>query len=361
MSNCSTTLTIGMDIGDKKHWIATVDGSGDLIDKTTCSNTAESVKKFFARFPEPQNVTVVMEAGTHSPWLSRLIEDMGFEVLVANARKVRAIWQSDVKDDSRDCEMLARIGRFDRQLLHPIHHRGKEAQAALSILRARDALVSARTALIGTCRGLVKSWGGRLPKCSADSFGTAVVEDIPDELLPAILPLVEQVGHMTQRIKNYNYHLTRITEEHYPEARLLTQVSGVGPIVSLAFILTVENPHRFDKNRMIGPFLGLTPKRDQSGETDKALPITKAGDEFVRRLLAQSAQYILGHHGPDCDLRRHGQKIAQKGGKAGKKKAVTAVSRKLAVLLLHLWKTGDVYDPFYKQTAKQNNKARKAA
>lgn len=361
MSNCSTTLTVGMDLGDKKHMIAIVDGAGNLVDKTSCSNTADGVKKFFSHFLEPLNVTVVMESGTHSPWLSRLIESLGFKVLVGNARKLRAIWQSDVKDDSRDCEMLARIGRVDPSLLYPIHHRGKEAQADLSTLRARDALVSARTSLIGTCRGLVKSWGARLPKCSADSFGTAVVEDIPDELVPAILPLTEQISEMTQHIKNYNYQLAQTTAQKYPEARLLTQVSGVGPIVSLAFILTVEDAHRFDKNRMIGPFLGLTPKRDQSGETDKALPITKAGDEFVRRLLAQSAQYILGHHGPDCDLRKHGQKIAQKGGKAGKKKAVTAVSRKLAVLLLHLWKTGDVYDPFYKQTAKQNKKARKAA
>jgi transposase len=349
-----------MDLGDKTHWLATIDGSGDLIDKTTCSNTAESVKTFFARFPEPQRVTVVMEAGTHSPWLSRHIEDLGCEVLVANARKVRAIWQSDVKDDSRDCEMLARIGRFDQRLLHPIRHRGKAAQAALSILRTRDALVSARTSLISTCRGLVKSWGARLPKCSADSFSAAVVEDIPDELVPAVLPLVEQIGEMTQRIKNYNFLLRQITEKHYPEAHLLAQVSGVGPICSLAFVLTVEDPHRFERNRSIGAFLGLTPRRDQSGDTDKALPITKAGDGFVRRLLAQSAQYILGPHGPDCDLRRHGLKIAQKG-KAGKKKAVTAVSRKLAVLLLHLWKTGDVYDPFHKQTVKQHGKARKAA
>ena len=353
MDNYNATFTVGIDIGDKKHWLAVLDHSGNLLDKTVCANTAAAVKKFFSRFKNPAGVMVVMETGTHSPWLSRHIEGLGFRVCVANARKVRAIWQSDVKDDSRDCEMLARLGRFDMKLLYPIHHRGEKAQAALSILRARDVLVSARTSLIGTCRGLVKSWGARLPKCSADSFANTVIDDIPDELGSALLPLVDQIGKMTQGIKNYNYRLNKIAEEQYPEAQLLMQPAGVGPITSLAFILTIEDPNRFQNNRAIGPFLGVTPKRDQSGETDKALPITKAGDAFLRRLLSQSAQFILGPFGPDCDLRRHGLKIAQKGGKAAKKKAVTAVSRKLAVLLLHLWKTGDVYDPFHKQSMKK--------
>ncbi len=357
MNQFSTELTVGMDLGDKQHWIAIFDESGSVTEKTTCANTAKHVQNFFRRFTTPSQVTIGMESGTHSPWLSRLLEEMGFRVLVGNARKLRAIWQSDVKDDSHDCEMLGRIARFDPSLLYPIHHRGERAQAALSILRARNALVSTRTLLINTCRGLVKSWGSRLPKCSADAFANIVLDSLPDELIPALLPLVEQIGEMTQRLKNYDYHLTRITGHQYPEASLLTQVSGVGPIVSLAFILTIEDPRRFKNNRSVGSFLGLTPRRDQSGQTDKALPITKAGDEFLRRLLSQSANYILGPLGPDCDLRRHGQKIAQKGGKAGKKKAVTAVSRKLAILLLHLWKTGAVYDPFYKQSMKSRRAA----
>jgi len=359
MDNYSTKLTIGMDLGDKKHWIAILDESGNLTEKTTCVNTAECIQNFFRRFDTPSQITIGMESGTHSPWLSRLLEKMGFRVLIGNARKLRAIWQSDVKDDGRDSIMLARIARFDPSLMHPIYHRGEKAQADLAILRARDALVSARTSLINTCRGLVKSWGSRLPSCSADAFAKVVPGSVPEELEMAVMPLVKQIGDLTQRIKAYDRRLAEISSREYPETAILTQVTGVGPVTSLAFVLTVENPERFTKNRSIGPFLGLTPKRDQSGETDKDLPITKAGDEFVRRLLAQSAQFILGPFGPDCELRRHGERIRQKGGKASNKKAVTAVSRKLAVLLLHLWKTGDNYDPFHRQTIK--NKKSNAA
>lgn len=359
MDNYSTKFTVGMDLGDKHHKITILDGQGNVSEKNTCINTAKHVQDFFRRFSTPSEVTVGMESGTHSPWLSRLLEEMGFRILVGNARKLRAIWQSDVKDDSRDSIMLARIARFDPSLLYPIHHRGKKAQAHLAVLRARDALVSGRTALINTCRGLVKSWGSRLPLCSADAFAKTVIDSVPEELHMAVMPVIKQIGEMTQRIRAYDKRLEEISSREYPETAILSQIQGVGPVTSLAFVLTVEDPQRFTKNRSIGPFLGLTPKRDQSGETDKELPITKAGDEFLRRLLTNSAQFILGPFGPDCDLRRHGERILRKGGKASKKKAVTAVSRKLAVRLMHLWKTGETYEPFHKQTKKQkkNNAA----
>ena len=126
----------------------------------------------------------------------------------------------------------------------------------------------------------------------------------------------------------------------------------MGPVTALAYVLTLEDNARFEKSRDVGPFLGLTPRRDQSGQVDKQLRITKAGDAYLRRLLVQCAQYVLGRFGPDCDLRRFGLRLAERGGKNAKRRAVVAVARKLGVLLHCLWKTGAAYEPDRRQNRK---------
>ena len=132
---------------------------------------------------------------------------------------------------------------------------------------------------------------------------------------------------------------------HYPETDLLRQVEGVGALTALAFVLTLENPERFAKSRSVGAYLGLEPAQDQSGDRDPQRHISKEGDEMLRKLLVGSAHYILGPFGSDSDLRRHGEKIASRGGKNAKKRAAVAVARKLSVLLQRLWVTGEVYEP----------------
>lgn len=352
MDYFSAIRTIGMDLGDKMNVLCLLDEAGEVLDKCEIVNHASQIKKFFGRIPEPSLVRVAMECGTHSRWISHLLDARGFEVLVGNARKLRAIWQSDHKDDWRDAEMLARIGRFDPRLLSPIRHRSMEAHADLAVIRARDALLRARTALINCARGLVKSTGSRLPNCSAESFSAKTVEHVPIELVPAINPLLQQIASLNAQIRRYDRCIEQLCEHRYTETGSVRQITGVGPLTALAFILTIEEPNRFEKNRCIGPFLGLTPKREQSGKTDKQLPISKAGDAYLRRLLSQSAHYILGPFGPDCDLRRYGQRLIARGGKAPKARAITAVSRKLAVLMLRLWRTEEIYDPFHKRSLK---------
>ncbi len=123
-------------------------------------------------------------------------------------------------------------------------------------------------------------------------------------------------------------------------------------MTALSFVLVLEDSGRIENSRSVGPFLGLTPKRDQSGQTDKQLRITKAGNAYLRRLLVQCAQYILGEFGPDCDLRRFGLKLAERGGKNAKRRAVVAVARKLAVVMHHLWKVGGDYDPLHQRNRK---------
>jgi transposase len=346
-----TGTTIGMDLGDKTHEVCILDADGKVILRRQITNTKESVKKFFKVY---KGVLVVMEAGTHSPWISRLLEALGCEVLVGNARKLRMIWMAKNKSDVRDAEMLARIGRMDRSLLYPIHHRGEEAQQDLSVLRARDALVSVRATLVNHVRSTVKGMGYRINKCSTEAFARKSGESIPEGLQPALMPVIEAIEAISEQIRGFDKEIATKMAERHPEAKRLSQVPGVGPVTSMGFVLSLEDPTRFKKSRSVGAYLGLTTGRDQSGQTDKQLRITKSGDEYVRRLLVGCSHYIMGVFGPDCDLRRFGIKLAAKGGKNGKRRAIVAVARKLGVMLHRLWVTGEEYDPDYRMNrAKQ--------
>jgi transposase len=247
----------------------------------------------------------------------------------------------------------------DPKLLYPLKHRGEESQAHMAIVRSREALVGTRTQLVNHVRGAVKSFGGRLPKCPARSFHKRAAAHIPEALWPALGPILETIASLTQRIRDYERQLETISKEHYPETELLRQVEGVGPLTALTFVLTVEDPSRFEKSRSVGAYLGLVPAKDQSGERDPQKRISKEGDEMLRRLLVSGAHYILGPFAKDSDLRRHGEKLSSRGGKNAKKRAIVAVARKLAVLLHRLWVTGEVYEPLY--NAHRSQKREEAA
>jgi transposase len=340
----NSTFFIGIDLGDKFSVIVILDQEGEVIEESRIPTTRNTFKHKFANL---QPCRSAMEVGTHSRWASQILKELGHEVIVADARKLRLIYENPQKGDRADAEYLARLSRLDPRLLSQVYHRGTQAQAHLAVLRSRDILVRARTMLINHVRGMVKSTGARLPSCSAPSFHKKSPESIPDELLPALLPILDQIASLTKQIYAYDYQIEKLCVESYPETGLMRPVSGVGYLTSLAYILTLEDPHRFLKSREVGPCIGLVPKRDQSGDRDPQLRITKTGNKFLRRLLVTSAQYMLGPFGQDCDLRRWGLKLAQRGGKNAKKRAVVAVARKLAVLLHHLWVTGEVYEPFY--------------
>jgi transposase len=335
---------MGLDVGDKYTTICLVDAAGEVAEEGRLRTTREA---FSDRFQHLAPMRLVLEVGTHSPWISRLLEGFGHEVIVANARRVRMIWAADDKSDEVDAEGLARLGRSDPALLRPIHHRGEQASADRAVLRSRTALVGARTALINHARGVVKSLGARLPRCSTEAFARRVASHIPQALQPALTPILETIQSLTDRIRAYDREIERLCSERYPETELLRQPQGVGPVTALNFLLTLEDPQRFSQSRAVGSYLGLRPKRKQSGTRDPELGITHRGDREMRRLLVQSSHYILSHRGQDSDLRRFGLRLAARGGKAAKKRAIVAVARKLAVLLHRLWVSGEVYDPLY--------------
>jgi transposase len=338
--------TVGMDLGDKTHEVCVLDATGNVTMRRQIVNTRESLRKFFKGY---KGSVVVMETGTHSPWVSRELESLGCEVLVGNARKLRAIWASKNKSDVRDAEMLARIARVDRALLYPVHHRGARAQEDLAVVKARDVLVSVRADLVNHVRSTIKSSGHRIDKCSTEAFARRTRDHVPTGLQLALLPVIEAIEAISAQVRAYEKTITTLIEERHPEAKRLSQVPGVGPVTSLGYVLSIEDPARFRKSRSVGPYLGLTTRRDQSGQTDKQLRVTKAGDEYVRRLLVGCSHYILGVFGPDCDLRRFGLKLAARGGKNAKRRAIVAVARKLSVLLHRLWVTGAEYDPDYRK------------
>jgi transposase len=335
---------VGLDLGDKLSYITIIDQDGEMVEESRLPTTKVSFQRKFSTL---QPCRVAMEVGAHSRWASHLLNDLGHDVLVANARKLKAIYHNPRKGDRADAETLARLARLDPALLSPIHHRSPQAQSDLAVLRSRDAIIRSRTLLINHARSIVKSSGDRLPSCSADSFAHKVAPDIPETLHPALLPILDTIASLTKQIREYDRQIELLCQDQYPETKLLRKVSGVGPLTALGYILTLEEPRRFQRSRQVGPALGLVPKRDQSGDQDPQLRITKTGDPYLRRLVVGSAQYILGPFGPDCDLRRWGLKLAERGGKNAKKRAVVGVARKLAVLLHHLWKTGEIYDPFY--------------
>jgi transposase len=339
-----SAFSIGIDIGDKKSRYCVLDAHGEILAEDSMATTREEFSAYFSSIPKTR---IGIEVGTHSPWISAQLESLGHTVYVANPRRMESIHKNQRKNDKVDARTLARLVRADPELLYPIRHRGVEVREDLVVLRAREALVSVRTSLINSMRGLVKSVGERLPACSADSFHNSAVESIPERLAPALLPMLEQIQSLTEKIKEYDKLVDTMAVKKYPETGALQQVKGVGALTSLAFVLTIESPDRFQKSRDVGPYLGLVPKQDESGESSPQLRITKTGDTMVRRLLVSSGHYILGPFGEDCDLRRYGEKIAARGGKNAKKRAVVAVARKLGVLLHRLWRTGEVYEPLY--------------
>jgi transposase len=226
-----------------------------------------------------------------------------------------------------------------------VRHRSAKAQIHLTVIRARAGLVSARTALVNTARGLAKSYGERLRKCGSEQMSRETAQELNPELREALDPLLEEIESLNERIAEYDRRIEQLAKEVYPQVALLKQVKGVGTLIALTYVLTLDDPHRFRRSRDAGCFLGLRPGRRNSGMSEPQMHISKEGDPYLRTLMVQGAHYILGPFGQDSDLRRWGLKLAARGGKNAKKRTVVAVARKLAVLLHKLWVSAEVYEP----------------
>lgn len=346
------SVYVGLDLSDRTAQACEVTGSGEVTQRYSVRLTESDLEKHFTG---RETLTVALEAGTQSAWIGEYLEDLGHEVVVANPREVPLISKSRNKSDVIDAEKLAMLCAFNRRLLRPIQHRSRACRADLAQLRGRDALVGARTSLINTVRGVVKTFGGRILACTSRSFATKAREGVPEDLQDVLFPMLDMINELTKQVDAADKRITKLSEEKYPETQVLRQIKGVGPLTALAFVLVIEEARRFRKSRSVGAYVGLVPRESSSGDRNPELGITKAGDPMLRRLLIQCAHHILGRFGEDCDLRRWGESIASRPTRGAKKRAVAAVARKLAVLLHHLWVTGEVYDPLH------NNKEESAA
>jgi transposase len=336
-------VTIGLDLGDRRHRFCVLGCNGEVVEEGSLLNERVQLSGLVGRYPA---ALVVMEAGCHSPWISRYLEALGCEAVVSNPRKVRAIYQHERKSDRRDALMLARIARMEPALLYPVEHGSQEAQQDLLRIKLRDSLVRARVGVINSIRATLKSLGYSVPSSSSERFHKVIQAALPTALREIIAPSVQALEELTLRIKVLEREINALARTKYPATAWLEQIPGVGPITALYFVLKIEDPTRFPQVRDVGAFIGLCPRRDQSGENDPQLRISKRGDAYLRRLLVSAAQYILGPFAPASALRQYGLTLAAEGTSRAKKRAVVAVARKLAVLLLSLWKNERPYVPF---------------
>lgn len=339
-------VTIGLDLGDRNTSFTVLDtSSGGIVEQGRTPTKGEALRELLGRY---QQAEVGFETGTHCRWVGELVEECGHEAVIGHARKLRSIYENQHKNDDHDGEQLARILRLDRKLFHPVQLRSPEAQADLSVVRARAVLVEARTELINTARSLAKNFGCPLPVCSTPAFVDRVTDQIPAVLRPAVEPLLSALKGLNESIGKTDQRIDDLAEKKYPVTWCLKQVKGVGNQTALTYVLTLGERERFRSSRDVGVYLGLTPPQDQSGESEREKRISKAGNRYLRKLLVQSAHYILGRFGPDTALRRFGQRLIAAGGgtKKAKKRAAVAVARKLAVLLHKLW-GGEIYEPLH--------------
>jgi transposase len=337
-------LTIGLDVGDDRSYACVLDPEGVRREVFSFRTDREELTRRFDR----QTARVVLEAGPHSRWISKRLSEMGHEVMVVDPRKLGLVAKSHCKTDRRDAEILALLGsaRGARGLLGKVEHRSEEAHCDLAVLVTRDHFVRQRTMNVNRVRGVLKSFGIRVPRMSTKCFHEKAAQYVLPSLLPALLPILEEILSLQIKIKRLDDEIKRIAAR-YPQVERLRAICGVGPIIALAFLLSLGEPKRFKRSRDVGPFFGLTPRIFQTGRTDLQLPIARTGNPFVRRHMIQAAQCVLREKSPDCDLKRYGKKIEGRGGKYPKKRAVVAVARKLVVLMHQLLVDSTPYDPWY--------------
>ena len=357
---------IGIDVSDRKSQICVMTknrGTPKVVLEMTIPTTKDGLAKFLAT--QDKAAPVTFETGTHCRWMSEVATGMGFKVYVANPCRLKMITESKTKNDVNDARTLARMTLADVGLLHPVKLRGAEHQKMINLHEMRNLLIKQRTGVIVQMRCIAKSMGFRLPKCSTAHFHRLETESWPREFQDIVWPMMKTLEQLDITIKTYEKQIRELAETPVFKAQVdrLREIHYVGLYVATGFVAVIGGDvEKFAKPRDIGPWLGLAPKQDQSGDVDKQCQVTKAGSPFMRRLLVESAQMILHDGSIDTDLKVKGMRMCLRGAKIAKHKAVTAVARSLAVLMVALLKKPDVpYVPLSKRAEKELLEIRTAA
>lgn len=329
----------GIDLHTKSSEVVVIGEGGEIVEHAKIPTTETALRRWFGN---RDAMVVCIEACGQSAWAARILSSLGHDMVVANGARVRLIAEATLKNDTVDATTLARLVRADRTLLSPITHRSPETQRQRAVLRSRRTLVNARTACTNAARGILRSFGHKTPSRSAEKLAEAIADDrIPEELVAAVAPLVRVALELTIEIERLDEDVEEMGEDH-PAVALLQTVPGVGPLVALAYVLCIEDPARFPKSRSTAGYLGLRPKMRESASSSRFGSITKQGDPEMRKLLVQAAHGMLRSHA-DSDLKRWANGLS---ARIGKKKAVVALARKLAVVMHRMWVTGEPFHPF---------------
>lgn len=335
----------GIDVHQKSSQVTVVDDEGEMLERASIPTTRAALERWFGNRPP---MRILLEASGSSPWVVRVLRELGHEVGVVDPRRIRLIAESTLKTDRIDADTLAELARLKLRLRTLVWQRGEATQRQRAHLRVRRALVEARARFIVTVRGLVRSFGGRIASCRADRFAARCgATALPPGIGDVVAPLLGAIRELDSRIAAMD-EVTELVGASYPVVASFQAIPGVGPVVALAYVLSVEDPTRFRRSRDVPGYIGLRPRLRASSDTVQRGRITKQGDGDVRRLLVQAAHALL-RSSRDTALKRWAEGLIPR---IGKRKAVVALARKLAVLMHRLWITGEVYEAFPKTAVK---------
>ena len=336
----NNNITIGMDLGNKTHKVIGLDERGKVCLRCEVENTKDALETFFN---EHAGATVAMETGTCCRWISAIARKHCRQVLVGNARKLRAIWESKQKNDWNDALMIANIARTSHELFHPVELRDDEHHDLYQLLQLRDLAVRQRTQAINSMRGMCKASGDFIRRCDAQSVYRHP-EYIPQDQVWKFTPMLERLDSIAASINQYDWKIRDYADAHFKsEVALLQTIPGIGLVTSCAFVALAPNPKKFGSPRDAGCYFGLTAGQDQSGDKDAPMHVTKTGNTMMRKLLTTAANYVLRDSSADTALKRYGLRICERGGKIARRKAKTAVARKLAVIMMAMLQSGEPY------------------
>ena len=334
----------GLDVSLKEISICVVDADGGVVERGTAPSDPDGVAGWFRnRSLTPD--CVVHESGQLSIWMQRGLVRLGLPAVCIDARKAHKTLSARLnKSDAADAEGLAQLARTG--WFTPVHVRSDAADGLRSLIGARDRLVRLRIDLEGHVRGSLKTFGIRMTgirrghqrQAFRDQLAAAgetdpVLRLIADVFIAAHATLCRAAAELEAILKQQ--------ANQHPVAQRLMTIPGVGPVVSLSFIALVDDPNRFRRTSDVGAFLGLTPRRYQSGDVDWSGRISKCGDRAMRGLLVQAASCILREIGRFSALKSWAVRLAARRGYS---KAAVATARKIAVLMLTLWKNGTEYN-----------------
>lgn len=330
------TYYAGLDVSLEESSVCVVDSEGEVIAEAKVASEPSAIAAYLARWSDGL-VKVAHEAGGLAPWLHGGLQDHGLTVVCLETRRMKAYAKaSPVKTDRRDARLIALALRAG--LYRAVHVKSEESHKLRLALTGRQTLLRQARQLQGKIRGDLKVFGIKLGRVGSGGFAGRVKARLAgrDDLWALVAPLLEMRAALLEQVRGYDGVLRRLAHSDEVCRRLMT-VPGVGVQTALAFRAGVDRPERFARAGSVPAAFGLTPRIDQSGESERCGAITKAGDKLLRSLLFEAANALLTRTRSWCALKRWGVKLAQR---RGVNRARVAVARKLAIILHRLWRDG---------------------